>query len=77
MEGLGTLFFGLLVGIFFIWLGLKGRKEKFERELDMSIPADELPGVFEGTVQKGWWMFILFGIFYITIGLVEFAKALN
>jgi len=69
------LFIGILTGAYFLYLGVQGRKNKFERELHG--PTQELPGVFEGTVQRYWWMFILFGVFYLLVGIVEFINSIE
>jgi len=70
-ERIITFAIGILAGIFSIYLGIKGRKWKKEREMDRNIPADYLPGAHEGAVEKGWLMFILAGLFCILIAIID------
>mgnify|MGYP005855285325 CR=1 FL=1 len=76
MDAIITLFFGILAGFLGIYLGIKGRQDKIERDMDLSVPADYLPGAYEGAVEKAWWLFVLFGIMAFIVGLVEFFNKL-
>ena len=74
LKHIGTLLFGIVCGCIGILIGLKGRKDKIKREADRSIPADHLLGAYAGTVQDGWWMFVLFGSICIILSVVEFVQ---
>jgi len=75
MQPFLVLIICLLVGFYSIYLGLQGYKDKLERELHG--PAQQLPGFFEGTVQRGWWMFVINGIFVLIIGIIEIANSIK
>ncbi len=70
LTSLITLFFGILVGILNVWMGLKGRKHKIYRELHGDYR--ELPGPFEGALEKGWLMFVIVGVFCILFAIINF-----
>jgi len=63
------LFF-LILGIFSFYLGIKGRKDKIYHEKHGGF--QELPGANAGAVQKGWLMFVLFGMFWIFYAIINF-----
>jgi len=71
VESILTLSMVFFFGILSIYMGIKAHREKIERDKDRSIPADYLPGAYEGAVEKGWWFFVLFGVIAIVVGFVE------
>lgn len=66
---LTTLIFGVLLGGLLFYMGIKGRKLKKKRELHGDYR--ELPGPFEGALEKGWLMFVLFGLFWILYTIIH------
>lgn len=75
-EKIFTIFLGLFAGIFYIRLGLQGRKDKIERESDMSRPADELLGAYEGSVQNHWYIYVSTGTVALLITILSVIKAI-
>lgn len=72
LQMLMTLIFGVFLGGLLFYMGIKGRKFKKERELHGDY--QELPGPFEGALEKGWFMFVFFGLIWILYTIIYVFK---
>ena len=57
-----------------MYLGLKGKRKKEERELDTK--NQELLGAYEGAVQDYWWFFLIVAFVPFIVGIFELVKYL-
>ncbi|MDR8394577.1 hypothetical protein NC796_25755 [Aliifodinibius sp. S!AR15-10] len=76
-KSIGFLFFGLVVGYYFIRLGLRGRHDKIKRESDDSRPLFEALGTYEGAVENGWWILVTMGVVIIVSVIINFINKIG
>jgi phosphatidylglycerophosphate synthase len=65
----------IFVAYLLIFLGITGKREKKERELNTE--SNEPLGQYEGMVQDLWWVFFLVAVFCLVVGFSELIKYLR